>query len=295
MGSLVAAVGSYLDARAHGGLWYLRIEDLDRPRCRPEATDAILQLLDAYGFEWDGEVLYQSQRDAIYHAAFEQLREQGDIYPCACTRSELADSRITPNIQRAPDGAMIYPGTCRHALPEGREPRAWRIRVDDEIIIFNDTLQGTIEQALAKTAGDFILRRADGLYAYQLAVVVDDAAQGITHVVRGADLLESTSRQILLQQRLKLTTPRYTHLPVVLDATGEKLSKQTHAIPLEIHEAIPALLCALDFLGQQPPIELRQARLSELWQWAIAHWSPRPLQEMPQYGNTKPIDHFSGA
>lgn len=301
MGSLVAAVGSYLDARSQGGLWYLRIEDLDRPRCRPEATKAILQLLDTYGFEWDGDVLYQSQRDAIYHAAFEQLREQGDVYPCACTRSELADSRLThhtphtPHIQRAPDGAMIYPGTCRHALPEGRKPRAWRIRVDDEIIVFNDRLQGTIKQALAETVGDFILRRADGLFAYQLAVVVDDAAQGITHVVRGADLLESTSRQILLQQRLKLATPRYTHLPVVLNTKGEKLSKQTHAIPLEIHEANAALLCALDFLGQQPPSELRQARLSELWQWAIAHWSPRSRQDTPQYGNTKPIDHFSGA
>lgn len=293
LGSLVAAVGSYLDARAHEGAWYLRIEDLDRPRCRPEATYAILQLLDAYGFEWDGAVLYQSQRDAFYQAAFEQLREQGDAYPCACTRSELADSQLTPHLQRAPDGAMIYPGTCRNALPEGRAPRAWRIRVDDEIIIFNDLLQGPVERALAHTVGDFILRRADGLFAYQLAVVMDDAAQGITHVVRGADLLESTARQIFLQHRLQRATPRYLHLPVVLDAHGEKLSKQTHAVPLATDDAIPALLCALDFLGQKPPTELRQARLGDVWQWAIAHWSRRSLpQDSQPLVHTKSIHHF---
>ncbi|MBP9713320.1 MAG: tRNA glutamyl-Q(34) synthetase GluQRS [Sterolibacterium sp.] len=274
-GSLVAAVGSYLDARAHGGHWFVRIEDLDRPRCQLAAADAILRLLDAYGFEWAGEVLYQSARDEIYRAAFEQLRATGQVYACACTRSELADSRITIThpAARAADGALIYPGTCRHGLPAGRSARAWRLRVDEENIAFTDAVCGIIGQSLADEAGDFVLRRADGLYAYQLAVVVDDAAQGVTHVVRGADLLGSTPRQILLQHRLGLATPQYAHLPVVLDAHGEKLSKQTHAAPLVAQQAIPALLAALEFLGQQPPEELRSATRDALWQWAVAHWS----------------------
>ncbi|WP_154715898.1 tRNA glutamyl-Q(34) synthetase GluQRS [Sterolibacterium denitrificans] len=284
-GSLIAAVGSYLDARHHAGLWRLRIEDVDQPRCQAGASDDILRLLEAYGFEWDGEVIYQSRRTADYRAAFERLRAAGQVFPCACTRSELADSRIDrpesesesepelASARLANDGARVYPGTCRDGLPAGRVPRAWRLRVGDARIHFADAVQGRIEQDLARDAGDFILLRADGLFAYQLAVVVDDAEQGISHVVRGADLLDSTPRQMLLQRLLNLPTPQYAHLPLAIDAGGEKLSKQTRARPLMRSQARPALFAALQFLGQAPSPDLRDASLGELWQWAIGHWS----------------------
>lgn len=280
-GSLIAAVGSYLDARHHAGLWRLRIEDVDQPRCQAGASDGILRLLEAYGFEWDGEIIYQSRRTADYRAAFERLQAAGQVFPCACTRSELADSRINQNspepkpgfAQLASDGACVYPGTCRDGLPAGRAPRAWRLRVGEARIQFVDAVQGRIEQDLARDAGDFILLRADGLFAYQLAVVVDDAEQGISHVVRGADLLGSTPRQMLLQRLLNLPTPHYAHLPLAINGGGEKLSKQTRAAPLTRDQARAALFAALRFLGQAPPPELRDARLGELWQWAIRHWS----------------------
>lgn len=279
-GSLIAAVGSYLDARHHDGLWRLRIEDVDQPRCQAGASDGILHLLEAYGFAWDGAVIYQSQRTAIYRAAFEQLQAAGQVFPCACTRKELADSRVVATHGQAGDGAQIYPGTCRDGLPAGRAPRAWRLRVGDAQIRFEDAVQGLITQDLARATGDFILLRADALFAYQLAVVVDDAAQGVNHVVRGADLLDSTPRQILLQQLLNLPTPQYAHLPLVLNQTGEKLSKQTLAAPLVPEQAPSMLHAALQFLGQQPPAELRAARLTELWQWASAHWS---MHKVPRH------------
>lgn len=278
-GSLVAAVGSCLDARRNGGRWLLRIEDVDRPRCQPGAADEILRLLEAYGFEWDGEVMHQSQRDESYRTALERLLAAGRVFPCACTRSELADSQLSQPARLASDGALVYPGTCRAGLPQGRAARAWRLRVDAARITFEDAVQGPIEQDLARDVGDFVLLRADGLFAYQLAVVVDDAEQDITHVVRGADLLDSTPRQILLQQLLGLPTPGYAHLPVAINGAGEKLSKQTRATPLNRGQARPALLAALRFLGQQPPAELRDASLAELWQWGIAHWS---LENVPR-------------
>jgi len=265
-GSLVAATGSFLEARTRGGEWLLRMEDVDAPRCSAAAASEILRALEACGFAWDGEVVWQSRRTPAYAAALERLKAAGRVFPCACTRRELADSAI------APDGAAIYPGTCRHGLPAGREARAWRLRVDDARIMFDDAIQGRIASDLASEAGDFILLRADGLFAYQLAVVVDDAEAGISHVVRGADLLASTARQIFLQQCLGLPTPVYAHLPVALNAAGEKLSKQTRAAAVDISRPGPALFAALEFLGQQPPPELSGAAVNELWIWAKANW-----------------------
>lgn len=265
-GSLVAATGSFLEARSRGGEWLLRMEDVDAPRCSMTAAGEILRTLEACGFAWDGEPVWQSRRSAAYAAALERLQRSGQVYPCACTRKELADSAI------APDGAAIYPGTCRHGLPPGRAARAWRLRVGDARVSFDDAIQGHIASELASDAGDFILLRADGLYAYQLAVVVDDADAGITHVVRGADLLASTARQIFLQQCLGLPTPAYAHLPVAVNQAGEKLSKQTRAAPVDNARPGPAVFAALEFLGQRPPRELSGADPQELWNWAMANW-----------------------
>jgi glutamyl-Q tRNA(Asp) synthetase len=270
-GSLVAATASLLDARAQGGEWLLRIEDLDAPRCSTAAADGILRTLEVFGFAWDGAVTWQSRRGEAYRAAFDRLRVAGRVFPCACTRKELADSVLTATL--TPDGAARYPGTCRTGLPTGRAARSWRLRVDETTrIAFDDALQGHIVSDLAREAGDFVLRRADGLFAYQLAVVVDDAAAGVTRVVRGADLLASTPRQIFLQQCLGLPTPSYAHLPVAVDAAGEKLSKQTLAAPLDSARPGPALHAVLRFLGQAPPDALARADVATLWAWAQAHW-----------------------
>ncbi|HET7175422.1 MAG TPA: tRNA glutamyl-Q(34) synthetase GluQRS [Gammaproteobacteria bacterium] len=267
-GSLVAAVGSYLDARSQGGRWLLRMEDLDKPREMPGATDGILRTLEAFRFQWDGAVLYQSRRADAYEAALDRLASDGAVFPCACSRREIADSGL--NGLEGP----IYPGTCRHGLPPGRRAQALRLRVPDESLSFEDGLQGTVRQNLAQDVGDFIVRRADGAHAYQLAVVVDDAHQGITHVVRGADLLLSTPRQLLLQQLLGLSTPAYLHLPVAVNRVGEKLSKQTHAVALDEQRRGPTLWQALSFLQQSPPGELRDASIEEIWVWAVANWRP---------------------
>jgi len=279
-GSLVAAVGSFLEARTRRGEWHLRMEDVDAPRCSAAAAGEILRTLEACGFAWDGGVVWQSRRGDAYAAALERLKAAGRVFPCACTRRELADSAI------APDGAAIYPGTCRAGLAPGRTARAWRLRVGEARVGFDDAIQGRIDSDLARDAGDFILLRADGLFAYQLAVVVDDAETGITHVVRGADLLASTSRQIFLQQCLGVPTPEYAHLPVVVNAAGEKLSKQTRAAPVDSTRPGPALFAALAFLGQRPPAELRAAPMDELWAWAMANWrladvprGPAPMAE----------------
>ena len=266
-GSLVAAVGSYLDARAAGGEWLLRMEDVDAPRTAPGAADAILHALERLGFAWDGKVVRQSRRQARYRAAFERLRLDAGVFACACTRREVADSTL------GTDGAPRYPGTCRDGLPPGREARAWRLKVEPGQVCFEDALQGRICQDLAAEVGDFVVLRADGCFAYQLAVVVDDAEQGITHVVRGADLIESTPRQICLQRRLGLAQPAYLHLPAAINASGEKLSKQTRAKPIDDAHPQAALTAALDFLGQQPPADLPGAGLDDLWRWAIMHWS----------------------
>lgn len=258
-GSLVAALASWLDARAAGGTWQLRMEDLDRQRERPGAAATILRQLEAVGLEWDGPVSYQSARAAFYDRALDELRRAGLTYPCGCTRREMADSAL------AIDGARIYPGTCRNGLAPGRSARALRLRTPEEPIRFTDRLQGVIVQSVAREVGDFVLRRADGAYAYQLAVVVDDADQGITDVVRGADLLDSTARQILLQRLLGLPTPRYLHVPVAVDPAGEKLAKQDGAASAGADD----LARALTFLGHEPPGPM-PAR--ELLAWAREHW-----------------------
>lgn len=276
VGSLIAATASYLQARSVGGTWLLRIEDLDPPREMPGASDEILRTLEAYGFSWDGAVLYQSQRHAIYQEVLDRLTVAGLVYPCACTRSEIADSTLG-----GPHGP-VYPGTCRHGLPAGRAPRALRVRSTGAGIEYVDALLGHQCHDLETEIGDFVVRRADGLYAYQLAVVLDDALQGVTQVVRGSDLLDSTPRQIHLQRLLGLPTPGYLHVPVAVDPRGEKLSKQTGAAPLGRNRPAKTLAAVLKFLGQRPPADLCDADLDALWQWAIIHWDTALLPRVRQ-------------
>lgn len=281
-GSLVAALASCLDARAHGGEWLVRMEDLDAPRCVAGADAVILKTLDAFGFEWDGEVMYQGRRVEAYRAAFASLRERGDVFPCACTRRQLEGSA------RAIDGGQLYDGRCRNGLPAGASPRAWRVRVpDDGEIAFTDAVQGMLVQQLRRDVGDFVVLRADGLFAYQLAVVVDDGEQRISHIVRGADLLDSTPRQIYVQRLLGYATPIYAHVPVAVDADGEKLSKQTLAAPIDAARPLPALLSAWNFLGQSWQDESPQ-QLSEFWQraremWRLDRVPKRRMQAAPTY------------
>ncbi len=281
-GSLVAAVASWLDARAAGGCWRLRMEDLDYPRCEPGAADTILRQLDAYGLHWDGAVLCQTQRDDAYAAALDALKAMGAVYPCACTRSQLADA------PRNHEGEILYPGTCRNGLPAGAIARAWRVRVPDVSTHFIDRIHGDLQQNLAHDVGDFIVKRADGLFAYQLAVVVDDAFQGITHVVRGADLLWNTPRQIYLQTLLGLPTPAYAHVPLVTNAAGQKLSKQTLAPALPETGRGAVLAQALAALGHPPPPELAGGHLAELLAWASAHWHIENVPTRPAVANATP-------
>ena len=264
-GSLVAAVGSYLEARTRGGEWLLRMEDLDPPRVAAGAAGDILRTLESCGLEWDGPVAYQSARAAAYHSALHRLRSLGLVYPCACSRREIADSAI------AGTEGPVYPGTCRGGIAAGKSARALRLDTRGASVAFDDALQGRIECRLERESGDFVLYRADGVFAYQLAVVVDDAEQGVTDVVRGADLLASTPRQIYIQKLLELPRTGYIHLPVAVNARGEKLSKQTHALPVDAARPLPALLAALSFLGQIPPRGLET--VSDLWAWAIRNWT----------------------
>jgi glutamyl-Q tRNA(Asp) synthetase len=281
-GSLVAAVAGWLDARAAGGRWLVRMEDLDRPRCEPGAADAILRQLETYGLAWDGAVLVQSRRDDAYAEALDALKESGAAYPCACTRSQLAQA------PRNREGEIIYPGTCRKGLPAGAVARAWRVRVPDVSTRFHDRLHGDLQQSLAHDVGDFIVRRADGLFAYQLAVVVDDAFQSVTHVVRGADLLWNTPRQIYLQTLLGLPTPSYAHVPLITNAAGQKLSKQTQAPALPGTGRSAVLAQALVALGHPPPAELAGAEPAELLAWAVAHWKIENVPIHPVVANPAP-------
>lgn len=257
-GSAVAALASFLQARSREGQWFVRIEDIDPPRERDGASKAILEALVALGLEWDGQVHYQSQMSDSYDKALEQLKTAGRTFACACTRKELIDGP--------------YRGTCRNGIAPGRVGRSIRVRVANAEINFEDLLQGRFRQLLEREVGDYIVKRADGLYAYHLAVVVDDAAAGVTEIVRGADLLDSTPRQIYLQQLLGLNTPAYAHIPVVLNRAGDKLSKQTKAQPIDPKTACRVLVEALDFLRQNPPPELRHSTRTEIIQWAVANW-----------------------
>ncbi len=266
-GSLVAAVGSYLEARTRGGHWLVRMEDPDPPRVVPGAADEILRTMEAYHMAWDGAVAYQSRRSEAYHSALHRLRARGVVYPCACSRREIADSALL-GIE-----GYVYHGTCREGLPPGKRARAQRVDTRGAKAAFDDAVQGRIEHDLEREFGDFVLYRADQVYAYQLAVVIDDAEQNITDVVRGADLLASTPRQIHLQRLLGLAAPRYVHLPVAVNEAGEKLSKQTLAAPVDPAFPAPALTAALAFLGQGPPTELRRASAPTIWGWALENWT----------------------
>jgi glutamyl-Q tRNA(Asp) synthetase len=284
-GSLVAALASYCDARALGGEWLLRIEDVDAPRTREGAEGQILAALERYGFAWDGGITRQSDRIPLYEEALARLRTAGHAYACACTRRELELAPLGIS------GERVYPGTCRDGIPAshgGRRQRAWRVRVADAIVDCSDRLQGSQRQVLAHDVGDFVVKRADGLFAYQLAVVADDAEQGITDVVRGADLLSSTPRQILLQKLLGLPVPSYLHVPVAINAAGEKLSKQTRASALP-HSPLPTLLAAWRFLGQEPPADT-PADVFEFWRWAHATWKVSRLPPVPMLPAAATLD-----
>ncbi|WP_298267407.1 tRNA glutamyl-Q(34) synthetase GluQRS [Geobacter sp.] len=286
IGSLVAAVGSYAMAKRAGGLWLLRMEDLDTPRVVPGMADDILRTLEVLGFSWDGEIVRQSRRSAAYEAALERLLAAGHVYPCGCSRVEIARAATAPHDG---EGELAYPNICRDGLPPGKEPRSYRVKVPAEPITFHDLVMGEKSYNLARICGDFVVRRADGLFAYQLAVVVDDADQGVTQVVRGADLLSSTPRQILLQRLLGCDTPAYAHLPLVT-GPGGKLSKRDNAVSLAAGRDLVArggelLLAALRFLGQEPPSFPAGAPGAEVLAWAAASFDVAkvPTQSSPLY------------
>ncbi|MDE2050353.1 MAG: tRNA glutamyl-Q(34) synthetase GluQRS [Gammaproteobacteria bacterium] len=267
LGSLLAAVGSFLDARSRGGRWLVRMEDLDRARAVPGSDSEILRTLEAFGLPWDGEVEYQSRRTHLYAQALESLRTAGHAFECSCSRRELSTEESG------------YPGTCREG-PRRHGDTATRFRVDEtQTVEFDDRFQGPIALAMGKL-GDVIVRRRDGAFAYQLAVVVDDALQGITDVVRGADLLESTGWQIALQRALSLRTPRYAHLPLLLECTGGKLSKSRRSTALDAGRAGAQMLQVLRLLSLSPPQELAGATPPTLLEWATGRWREQPPRQL---------------
>lgn len=275
-GSLITAVGSYLEAKKAGGRWLVRIEDLDPPREVPGAAESILRTLERLGFEWNEAVLYQSARLDAYSDVLQRLMDLQRVYPCSCSRSELLEAAG----DESPQEELRYPGSCRNGPRHRKGPFAYRFRVPPEPLHFHDALQGELSTDLEKTLGDFVVKRRDGLFAYQLAVVADDAEQGITHVVRGADLLFNTPRQIAVQNALDLPTPHYMHLPLATDAAGRKLSKATQAPAIDSLPPSQALWKALEFLHQTPPPELAGAPPSELWNWATKRWSTQGLHSL---------------
>ncbi len=260
-GTLIAAVGSYLQAKKNKGEWLIRMEDVDITRKVDGADVDILKTLEAFGFEWDSEIIYQSEQTAHYEQALEQLISLSLIFPCLCSRKQLSKSDST-----------IYPGTCRsRQLPE-KDEHALRLLSKDIAIEFNDAVMGKQSQNIKRQCGDFVIRRRDGLFAYQLAVVVDDALQNITEVVRGADLLDSTPRQIYLQQLLNYPTPDYCHLPLAVDDSGNKISKSAGATKIDLQHKEQQLISVLGFLGQNPPEDLAQSHINDIWSWAMEHW-----------------------
>lgn len=281
-GSLLAALASYLQARANNGRWLVRVEDIDPPREQPGADSVILRTLEAYGFEWDAAPSYQSHFAAGHENSLQELINAGQVYPCGCSRRDLAEAT------RGPLG-IVYPGTCRNGCLATSV--AYRIRTTDSEIGFDDRLQGKVSQRLESGSGDFIVKRRDGLIAYHLAVVVDDFRQGISEIVRGIDLLDSTPRQIWLQKCLQLPTPAYAHIPVVENEDGQKLSKLTGAKGISTttpDDIARTLVTALDALQQAPPAELLGSRLREIWQWARANWDIDVLKGKKSI----PIDQF---
>ena len=279
LGSLVAAVGSWLFARARAGRWLVRMEDLDTPRVVPGAADEILRALERYGLTRDGEVVFQSRRYEAYEEALRILRRKEVLFPCACSRADLARAASAPDpADAAPPG--VYPGTCRAGLPGGKEARSFRFRVPAGLFTFEDIVFGSLSEDVSAVVGDFVVKRADGPYAYQLAVVVDDAAEGVTEVVRGADLLDSTGRQIALQRALGVPTPRYAHLPLVLGPDGAKLGKRFGALPLATlseKQVQETLSLALRILGQDPA----DGTATEILEEAQRRFDPRAIPRGP--------------
>lgn len=262
-GSIIAALGSFLQAKCHAGEWLVRIEDSDRFRVVEGATGLILDTLENLGLHWDREVIIQSQRENRYRQELEKLQDMGIVYPCTCTRRE---TRGKP-----------YPGTCRKGISRNRKHRSLRIRTDDTPVEFDDTVVGKYSQSLENEVGDFIIKRSDGMTAYHLAVVIDDADQGVTEIVRGADLVDSTPRQIYLQRILQYPTPSYLHLPVAIDASGRKISKQNNAPGIDIARGAQVLTNALDFLGQHPDPQLADATVEDVIQWGLEHWDSKKI------------------
>jgi glutamyl-Q tRNA(Asp) synthetase len=276
---LLAAIASYLESRTRNGTWLLRIEDIDPPREQPGASHAILTALERYGFEWDGDVSYQSASRAGHDAALAALTGAGHVYRCGCSRRDVEDEPAGPL-------GPIYPGTCRNGTRASET--ALRVLTTDEPLVFEDRLQGRQSQRLESDSGDFVVRRRDGLIAYQLAVVVDDHLQNVSEVVRGVDLLPSTARQIWLQRLLGYPTPRYAHIPVAVNAAGQKLSKSAGTAPLPLRGKAAVLVAALSALGQSPPRSLRSAALSEVWAWARANWRLDVLEGRSQIPLAEP-------
>lgn len=270
-GSLLAALASYLDARSNRGTWLLRIEDLDPPREHAGASDSFPRTLEAFGLHWDGEITLQSQRLGLYQEILEQLIQQQDVYRCNCSRKQL----------QLRSGGLLYDGHCQQHPPSHDSPAAYRIRTADQNNTFQDRIQGIQHYNLATDCGDYVIRRKDNLFAYQLAVVVDDHLQQISHVVRGCDLLTETPKQLYLQQLLGYATPSYAHIPVAANAAGQKLSKQTYATALDLSRPVPQLLTALEFLDQSPDPALSDARVDDILQWAIEHWNIDAIPGLP--------------
>lgn len=277
-GSLVAAVASYLAARKANGEWLIRIEDVDRTRELPGSADTIVRTLAAFGFQWTGSIVRQSDRTDIYEAALARLTRSGLAYPCSCSRKDIA---LAAGLADGSD-EPCYPGWCRSGPRDPNPPHAIRFRATPGEVSFDDEIQGTLRVDVSAECGDFVIKRRDGLFAYQLAVVADDADQGITHVVRGADLLASTPRQILLQRALGVASPAYAHVPLATDDLGVKLSKSAGAGAVDVTKPAEELWRALSFLRQSPPAQLRFAELDTLWSWAVEHWTTAPLKGQRQ-------------
>jgi glutamyl-Q tRNA(Asp) synthetase len=275
LGSLYTAVASYLDARSHRGRWLLRIEDIDRPREVVGSADGILRTLQAFGMEWDGETVRQRDRIDLYAAALRSLQTRDRTFECSCSRLQLEDE-------------SRYPGTCRMGAMAGAAPTATRLRVEPGVIYFSDRVQGEYRQDVAASVGDIILKRRDQLFAYVLAVVVDDAAQGVTHIVRGADLLDNTPRQIYLQRELGLPLPLYAHVPVLTEPDDTKLAKSRRSVHLDAGNALPQLLTVFSMLGLRAPASLARATIAEAWDWAIAHWD---IKHAPRRLNLRVTGH----
>jgi len=269
---LYTALAGFLDARKHQGQWLLRIDDLDTPRNVESAIESIIHDLERFGLHWDQAIHYQSQSLELYHSCINKLLEEQHLYPCSCSRKSLAASNLK--------NPLVYPGYCRNKAADQDKPHALRIKTHDLTLSFQDRLQGTVSQNLMCYPGDFIIKRKDQIVAYQLAVVIDDFQQHITHVVRGYDLLDSTPRQLFIQKLLGYSHPEYMHVPVIVNQQGEKLSKQTHAEGVNTQKPAETLFLLLTLLKQNPPDNLRKAKVADILDWAIAHWNPQNLTKI---------------